>query len=365
MLRQTTIILLILTSALTSLTSKQDKLATDFQTGVDSFIKKYSADFTTVTGTFNSNGNDFILDKKVKTSWSKTVTLKSKTAFKNKYDQTVYQRLFLGFYQYDTDKQCSAALDSLLNCIGTDCGKLKWGDKGKSLKTTPTIYLINEREIIVCKIYCEHTNDFWTTFKNDLTTTFTNTTFGIIDLGCGGPINFKSLNAKSDSIEVTNISQQFFDWYISSAKEKKHIEYSPTAIKISNGMTSLDFTKYFQNLTLHSFSDALLEKEKLYYKDCIDNLAKIKYSDYLNLRDLDDFEKINCDYDNSYRWTGGQEMFDGYFVTETQFKKDIAIVIGQLFDKDTNNIEVRTSGRVIITTFTKQNDNWKISDISY
>ena len=190
MLRPTIIILLILTFALTSLTSKQEKLATEFQTNVDNFIEKYSGDFSTVAETFNSNGNDFILDKKIKTSWDKTITLKRKTSFKNKYNQTVYQRLFLGFYQYDTDKQCSAALDSLLNCFGTDCGKLKWGDNGKSLKTTPSIYLIKSREIIVCKIHCEHINDFWTTFKNDLTTTLGHGEFGIIEAGCGGPINF-------------------------------------------------------------------------------------------------------------------------------------------------------------------------------
>ena len=197
MLRPTTIILLISTFALTSVTSKQDKLATDFQTSVDSFIKKYSTDFAPVTETFYSDGNDFILDKKVRTSWDKTVTLKHKTAFKNKYDQKVYQRIYLGFYQYDSDKQCSVALDSLLNCFGTDCGKLKWSDNGKSLKATPTIYLINEREIIVCKIHCEHTNDFWTTFKHDLTTTFGKGTYRIIDAGCGGPINFtKTSNDK-------------------------------------------------------------------------------------------------------------------------------------------------------------------------
>ncbi len=191
MLRPKTIILLIMTFALTSLTSKKDKLVTGFQTSVDSFIKKYSADFTTVTKTYNSAGNDFILDNKVKTSWDKTITLKCKTSFKNHYDQKVYQRLFLGFYQYDTDKQCTAALDSLLNCFGTDCGKIKWGDNSKSLKTTPTIYLINEREIIVCKIHCEHTNDFWTTFKHDLALTFGNGSSGIIDASCGGSINFR------------------------------------------------------------------------------------------------------------------------------------------------------------------------------
>jgi hypothetical protein len=100
---------------------------------VDSFIKKYSADFATVNEIFDRNGNDFILDKKVRTSWSKIVTLERKTTFKNIYDQTVYQRLYLGFYQYDTDKQCSAAEDSLLNCFGTDCDSFSWGDNCKSL----------------------------------------------------------------------------------------------------------------------------------------------------------------------------------------------------------------------------------------
>ncbi len=42
------------------------------QTRVDSFVKKYSAAFTTVAETFSYDCNDFILDKKVKASWNKT-----------------------------------------------------------------------------------------------------------------------------------------------------------------------------------------------------------------------------------------------------------------------------------------------------
>lgn len=134
-----------------------------------------------------------MLDKKVNASWSKTITLKQKKAFKNKYNQSVYQRLFLGFYQYTTNKECSAALDSLLNCFGTDCGTLKWGDNDKAIKTTPTIYLINDKEIVVCKIHCEHTNDFWTTFKHYLEMTFSSKNSGIIEAGCGGQIRFRKL----------------------------------------------------------------------------------------------------------------------------------------------------------------------------
>ena len=193
MLRLTkiTIILTILTFALTSFTSEQDASAADFPASVDNFLKKYSADFSVVSETYlGNNGNDFILDK-TETTWYKSVTLKNKKSFKSKYNQTVYQRLFLGFYQYDTEEQCSAALDSLLNCFGTDCGKIKWGDDVKAIKTTPIVYLINEKTIIFCKIHCEHTDNFWTTFKHDLIMTFGNGASGIIEAGCGGPINFR------------------------------------------------------------------------------------------------------------------------------------------------------------------------------
>jgi hypothetical protein len=186
-----TVIFTILTFALTSFTSNQDEPAIDFPESVDSFIKKYSADFSEVPQTHNLESNDFVLDNKVITTWNKTVTLKRKKSFKNKYDQTVYQRLFLGFYQYDTEKQCSAALDSLLNCFGTDCCKIKWGDNIKGFKTTPRVYLINEKTIITCKIYCEHVDNFWITFKHDLIMTFGNESSIIIDAGCGGPINFR------------------------------------------------------------------------------------------------------------------------------------------------------------------------------
>jgi len=189
-LSKITIVLSILIFTLTSLTSKQNELETDFQTKVDNFLQKYSTDFVVVSQTFIYNGNDPILDK-TETIWHKSITLKSKKSFKNKYDQTVFQRLFLGFYQYETEEQCSSALDSLLNCFGTGCGKIKWGDTIEAFKITPTVYLINDKTIITCKIFCEQENNFWTTFKHDLITTFANETSRIIDAGCGGQISFR------------------------------------------------------------------------------------------------------------------------------------------------------------------------------
>ena len=191
MLRATLIILTLATFVLTGMTGRQQTAATDFQAKVDSFVKNYSADFTISKDNLDGAGQQYTLDTRTNPTWKKKVTLKSKTSFVNNYKQTVYQRLYLSFYQYETDKQCTAALDSLMNCFGGDCGKLKWGVSGQSAKTIPCIYLISEKEIVACHINCEHQNDFWTKFKHDLEITFGNGTSAIIESGCGGPINFK------------------------------------------------------------------------------------------------------------------------------------------------------------------------------
>jgi hypothetical protein len=172
-------------------------------------------------------------------------------------------------------------------------------------------------------------------------------------------------NQEKDSIYITRIANDFFNWYISNAKGKNFVEFNPIEIKDSYGMTTLDFSKYFQNLIHLSFSDSLIIKEKLSYSECLKNLAKVKYSDFLKLKDLDDFERLNCDFNNYYRWTGGQEMFDGYYIKKVRFHKEKAFVIGFLYFHDPKNIEIRNFVREIVVTFILQKDEWKILNIEY
>lgn len=192
MIKMGIVTLFILTFAITSLIGSQGKNSKSIETNVENFIKKYASKFSVVAEKFNRVSNDGVLNEKVETTWKKNITLKCKTLFKNKYNQKVYQRLFLGFYQYENEKLCSSALDSLLNCMGTDCAKLKWGEEQRGFKTTPCLYLINEKEIIVCKIHCEHSNNFWVEFKNDLISTFRSDKTRVIDVGCGGHASFKA-----------------------------------------------------------------------------------------------------------------------------------------------------------------------------
>jgi hypothetical protein len=169
---------------------------------------------------------------------------------------------------------------------------------------------------------------------------------------------------KRDSIEITQIATDFFSWYILESSNNSNGECYPIFIQDKNGMTTLDYSKYFKNLIEHSFSDTLVAKEKLSYQVCIDNLAKVKYSDFLKFDGLDDFESRNCDFTNYYRWTGGQEMFDGYTVISVKIDGKKSSVIGYLFDNNYESGGIKINKRAISVTFIKQNNKWKILDIS-
>ena len=111
-------------------------------------------------------GNDKILNIKVPTKWKKEVSLEHKTNVEN--DRTRYPKLYYGFYQYSNKNKCSIALDSLLNCFGNDCIKIKWNNEKEHISSMPSIYIINDNEIIVCKVQPTYEYDFWNSIQSQL-----------------------------------------------------------------------------------------------------------------------------------------------------------------------------------------------------
>jgi len=167
-----------------------------------------------------------------------------------------------------------------------------------------------------------------------------------------------------DSTRISQIAKNFFEWYISTAKSHQTKEYNPIEIEDEDGMTTLDFTTYFGNLKALSFSDDLIKEEENSYSSCKLKLSKTKYSEYLKLTDLDQFESLDDDFTNYYRWTGGQEMFDFYEVTEVRIANRNATVIGTLYF-DNSGLEKREFERRITMTMVKHNDKWEILNIKY
>ncbi|MFC0878973.1 hypothetical protein ACE01N_20430 [Saccharicrinis sp. FJH2] len=128
-------------------------------------------------------------------------------------------------------------------------------------------------------------------------------------------------NSTADSIKVAQIVKGFYDWYLTSIREKIDSDFKPKFIESKNGMTTLDYSKYLDNLKAHGFSDSLLMKEKQSYSECIENLEKVKFFDFekTTFIDLDEYEQANCDFGNFYRWTGGQEPVDGIRIIDIKF----------------------------------------------
>lgn len=186
-------ILTLMTIILTSFSVDKQTVKTDFEIKVEKFINGLKTDFEESPERFlNSKHNDFTLETKTNSTWNKTLTLKNKKTFKNHYGQTVKQRLYMGFHDYETEENCNQAFDTLMKCLGTDCQTVNWGDEKTGLKTTPFIYLKTEKQIVFCKISCEHKNDFWEDIKRLLEEGFKTGKYKIITTDCGGPLTFKT-----------------------------------------------------------------------------------------------------------------------------------------------------------------------------
>ncbi len=169
---------------------------------------------------------------------------------------------------------------------------------------------------------------------------------------------------KTDSIQVCKITNDFFDWYISAISGKVKSVFQPRFIQNTDGMTTLDFKEYFENLKKHNFSDELIKKEKDSYNDCIENIETVKYSDFkTQFTDLDQFENIGCDFENYYRWTGGQEPIQGVrFKTVTKESENMAIVIVEYFFDNGKNYGLTYWGNNKIS-FRRIIGDWKIDSI--
>lgn len=171
------------------------------------------------------------------------------------------------------------------------------------------------------------------------------------------------LNA--DSIKISQIVHGFYNWYLTSIKEKKYSDFKPRFIESKNGMTTLDYSAYLDNLKIHGFSDTLIKKEQQSYSDCIENLGKVKYADFQksSFTDLDEYEQTNCDFGNFYRWTGGQEPIDGVRIIDIKFiSNDKAYVSIDYFEINSKENGKYYWGANCLTLIKNDND-WLIDKI--
>ncbi len=178
-------------------------------------------------------------------------------------------------------------------------------------------------------------------------------------------LNGQTLNP-TDSIEVCKVTNDFFHWYLAATNGDINSEFQPKFVESKNGMTTLDFKAYFVNLRKHNFSESLIKKERQSYNDCLKNLEKIKFTDFKNqFTCIAYYEDISCDFENYYRWTGGQESIHGIRIKNVMkvSKNQVMVTIEYSYDNGENyGISYGGNNKV---TIVKTKNRWKIADINW
>lgn len=166
----------------------------------------------------------------------------------------------------------------------------------------------------------------------------------------------------SDSISVIKIVNDFYEWYIYSNRKEDNEANRPVFVVDENEVIRLDFSKYLKNLRKFNFSDSLINRELLDYKKCEDNLKNITKEEFATFDDIFDFENIDCAFDNSYKWIGGQEMCDGIIINNVEFldEKTCSVEIEYF---SLNGVEKSSWGNKTIIILKKNKKDWKIQDI--
>jgi hypothetical protein len=170
----------------------------------------------------------------------------------------------------------------------------------------------------------------------------------------------------SDSTVVHTIVSNFFDWYINVCKNNEFNEFLPRFVEGKHGTTTLNFSTYFRNLRKLNSSKSLIKREKESYQSCLDNLAKIKYTDFMKSdQDLSYFEGIQCDFSNYQKWTGGQEICDGITFHEVNFPSNEQCIV--MIDKFLfyNNKLNYDWNYYIIIELNKKKGKWEIYNITF
>jgi hypothetical protein len=162
----------------------------DFKTNVEEFIESFSEEFSLSNETLTGTGYQYFFETKTNPVWKKKITLKNKKPMKNKYNQTTYQKLYFGFYEFKNESEVKKTFDGFTNCFPPECVKLEKGEYIEALKHIPAIYIFNQNTIVTCHIGCEHLDNNWEGIKKSLLEKFSSNEATIISTGCGGPIEW-------------------------------------------------------------------------------------------------------------------------------------------------------------------------------
>jgi len=100
------------------------------------------------------------------------------------YSGNLRQRITVSIFNYPSTELTNQAKTDLLNCFPNDCSAIKEGHN-MGYKTTPAIYIFDERYIAVMNTGCEDVDEEWEKTKNEFLMKFRNKNSKAIEAECG------------------------------------------------------------------------------------------------------------------------------------------------------------------------------------
>lgn len=157
-----------------------------FEKKVDLFIEKYTLLYSEI------EQNKPIVPERYSSTFSKKIALKKNSTVPYGKADPVYPVAQLWFYQYEDSTSCRNVITNWLQCYGFDCSPVEFMQEPMVIKTTPSMAILTEREIVFLQYQCEHTGNNWNDIKKELEKLFGEKTYYTITLdNCGKKLIWK------------------------------------------------------------------------------------------------------------------------------------------------------------------------------
>ncbi len=159
-----------------------------FEKKVDLFLEKYQLLYSEVENT------KMIVPERYENSFAVKTALKKKTSVNYGKVENVYPIAQLWFYQYKDSATCRNVINNWLQCYGFDCTPVEFMVDLPAIKTTPSMAIFNEKEIIFLQYQCEHMENNWNDMKKELEKLFGTKIYYAVSLNnCGKKLVWKKV----------------------------------------------------------------------------------------------------------------------------------------------------------------------------
>jgi len=172
-----------------------------------------------------------------------------------------------------------------------------------------------------------------------------------------------SESLKSEEGKVEELITDFYAWYADQIEFGNNLAFQPDFYEDSSRVTALDFRVVESNLGDLGFHHSYIVEYKNEFSECTENLKSVSLDSLKNFDGIAEYERIDCDFFNSYHWTKDMEAHDGVEVISVEFDGDKrAKAVCKIYNT-AEKMRIYWEHKEININLEKMGDSWKIRDL--